>query len=294
MSLVFTGSLVALITPFKNGELDEEGLRANVRFQIEQGSDGLVAVATTGESPTLSEDEKDRVTQICLEESDHRVPVIVNTGTNSTRKTIQATQKAKEQNADGVLVITPYYNKPTQEGLFQHFEAVATSVSIPIIIYNVPGRTGVHIQPKTVAKLAEFENIVAIKEASGNLDQISQIIAECGERLTVLSGDDSLTLPMLVLGAKGVISVVANILPGDVSDMIKAFDRGEVENARQIHFRLFPIVKALFAETNPMPVKRAMELMGMASGEPRLPLVRLSERAEVEVRRVLKERKILH
>lgn len=291
---MFVGSLVALVTPFKNGKLDEEGLRANVCFQIEEGSDGLVAIATTGESPTLSEEEKDRVTQICVEESNHRVPVIVSTGTNSTSKTIEATKKAEGRGADGALVITPYYNRPTQEGLFQHFEAVAASVKIPIIIYNVPGRTGINIYPKTVARLAEFGNIVAIKEASGNLDQVSQIIAECRERFTVLSGDDSLTLPMLALGAKGVISVVANILPRDVSDMIKAFNRGDVEDAKGIHFKLFPVTKVLFLETNPIPVKKAMELMGMAAGEPRLPLVGLSDHAEAEMRRILKGKGMLH
>lgn len=291
---MFSGSLVALVTPFRNGELDEDGLKANIHFQIEEGSDGLVVIATTGESPTLSEDEKTRVMQICLDECNHRIPVIVSTGTNSTLRTIEATKRAKEQGADGVLVITPYYNRPTQEGLFQHFKAVATSVRIPIIMYNVPGRTGINIHPGTVAKLAEIENIVAIKEASGNLDQVSQIIAECGERLTVLSGDDSLTLPMLALGAKGAISVVANILPRDVSDMIKAFERGDVENAKKIHFRLFPVAKVLFLETNPIPVKRAMELMGMAAGEPRLPLVKLSHHAEGELRKVLREKGMLH
>lgn len=291
---MFTGSLVALVTPFKNGKLDEDGLRTNIRFQIEKGSRGIVAIATTGESPTLTEEEKERVTRICIEECNHKVPVIVSSGTNSTLKTIKATEKAKEWGADGVLVITPYYNKPTQVGLYEHFKAVAKSVDIPIIIYNVPGRTGVNIQPKTVVRLAEFENIVAIKEASGDLDQVSEIIAECGERLTVLSGDDSLTFPMLAIGAKGVISVIANILPKDVADMIKAFNRGEIELAREIHLRLFPVAKVLFLETNPIPVKRAMELIGMPAGEPRLPLVRLSDHAEAELRRVLKEKGILH
>jgi len=290
---VFAGSLVALVTPFKNGKLDEEGLRRNVRFQIEEGSDGLVAIATTGESPTLSEEEKERVTRICLEESNHRVPVIVSTGTNSTLKTVEATKKAEEEGVDGALVITPYYNRPTQEGLVRHFEAVATSVKIPIIVYNVPGRTGVNLHPKTAARLAEFQNITAIKEASGNLDQVSAIIAECGTKLAVLSGDDSLTLPMLALGAKGVISVVANILPLDVAEMVRAFGRGDVESAQRMHFRLFPIIRTLFRETNPIPVKRAMELIGMAAGEPRLPLVKLSEDGEAELRVVLTDRGVL-
>jgi len=290
---MFVGSLPALVTPFKNGELDEEGLRSNVRFQIGEGSHGLVAIATTGESPTLSEPEKERAVRICLEESGGRVPVIVSTGTNSTLKTIEATKKAESQGANGALVITPYYNRPTQEGLVRHFEAVADSVSIPLVLYNVPGRTGVNMQPETVARLAMVDNIVAVKEASGNLDQVSEIIAECGDNLTVLSGDDSLTLPMLVLGAKGVISVLANILPGDVSRMVDAFRRGDAESARALHFRLFPIARALFLETNPIPVKRAMELMGMASGEPRLPLVRLGHRAESELKRILRERGLL-
>lgn len=290
---VFDGSFVALVTPFKNGNLDDDGLRANIRFQIEGGSAGLVAIATTGESPTLSEEEKETVVRICVEECKDRVPLIVSTGTNSTAKTIEATGRAKEDGADAALVITPYYNKPTQEGLFQHFKAVTTAVDIPIVLYNVPGRTGVNMQPKTLARLSEFENIVAVKEASGNLDQVSEIIATCSGSLTVLSGDDSLTLPMLALGAKGVISVLANILPGDVSSMIDAFNRGDIEGAKRLHHRLFPLVKALFLETNPIPIKRAMELMGLAAGQPRLPLVRLSGGAEAELKRVLNDMGIL-
>ncbi len=290
---MFQGSFVALVTPFKDGELDADGLRANIRYQIEQGTNGLVAAATTGESPTLSDDEKERILTACLDESKGRIPVIMSTGTNSTQKTIDATRKAKEWGAQGALVVTPYYNKPTQEGLFRHYEAVAASADIPLILYNVPGRTGVKIEPETAVRLAEFQNIVSIKEASGDLDQVSHIVAQCGQQLTVLSGDDSLTLPMLSVGAKGVISVVANILPKEVSEMIAAFQRGEADKARKIHLRLYPVIKALFSETNPIPVKRAMELLGMAAGHPRLPLVPLSSSAEKELTRVLTETGLL-
>ncbi len=290
---MFQGSFVALVTPFKDGELDADGLRANIRYQIEQGTNGLVAAATTGESPALSDDEKERILTACLDESKGRIPVIMSTGTNSTQKTIDATRKAKEWGAQGALVVTPYYNKPTQEGLFRHYEAVAASADIPLILYNVPGRTGVKIEPETAVRLAEFQNIVSIKEASGDLDQVSHIVAQCGQQLTVLSGDDSLTLPMLSVGAKGVISVVANILPKEVSEMIAAFQRGEADKARKIHLRLYPVIKALFSETNPIPVKRAMELLGMAAGHPRLPLVPLSSSAEKELTRVLTETGLL-
>ncbi|MCX7994972.1 MAG: 4-hydroxy-tetrahydrodipicolinate synthase [candidate division WOR-3 bacterium] len=275
---MYKGSYVAIVTPFKDDALDESGLRKNLKFLINNGSDGIVACATTGESPVLSDEEYERVINICLEEADGKIPVIAGAGTNSTVKTIKIAQKARKIGANGLLIVTPYYNKPTQQGLYQHYKAVASETDLPIIIYNVPGRTGVNILPQTVARLAnDCKNIVGIKEASGNLDQVSELVSLIGEGFDILSGDDSLTLPMLAIGAKGVISVIANIFPRDVSDMCKFFFQGRFEEARKLHIKMFPVIKALFVETNPIPVKKAMELMGMPAGNPRLPLVSMSE-----------------
>jgi|UniRef100_A0A7C4XV75 4-hydroxy-tetrahydrodipicolinate synthase len=275
---MYKGSYVAIVTPFKDGDVDEMGLRKNLRFLIENGTSGIVACATTGESPSLSEDEYERIIKICLEECNGKIPVIAGAGTNSTLKTIKTAELAQKIGANGLLVVTPYYNKPTQQGLYQHYKELSRSTDLPIIIYNVPGRTGVNILPQTVAKLAhDCKNIVGIKEASGNLDQVSELISLLGDDFDVLSGDDSLTLPMLILGAKGVISVIANIFPRDVSDMCNYFFEGKFEKARQLHIKMFPVVKALFIETNPIPVKKAMELMGLPAGNPRLPLVSMSE-----------------
>lgn len=274
---MFTGSLVALVTPFRDGNLDEEGLRQDIRFQIENETSGLVPCGTTGESPTLSAEEHMRVIEISVEEAKGKIPVVAGTGTNSTEKTVKVTQTAKEIGADGALVITPYYNKPTQEGLYQHFKAVAEAVHIPIVVYNVPARTGVNIEPRTVARLAEFKNIVGVKEASGNLNQVSHITSLCGDRITVLSGDDSLTLPILSVGGKGVISVIANIVPKDLADMIRVFEKGDLAAAKSLHHKLFPLCRAMFVETNPIPVKTAMELLGRGSGELRLPLAPMTQ-----------------
>lgn len=282
---MFTGSLVALVTPFRDGKLDEEALRKNIQFQIKNGTSGLVPCGTTGESPTLSEEEHRRVIEIAVEEAKGKIPVVAGTGTNSTEKTVELTRTAKEIGADGALVITPYYNKPTQEGLYQHFKAVAQAVDIPMVVYNVPGRTGVNIEPKTVNRLTEFENIVGVKEASGNLNQVSEIVNLCGERITVLSGDDSLTLPILSVGGKGVISVIANVVPEDLSDMIVAFGKGDLPEATRLHNKLFPLCRVMFVETNPIPVKAAMQMLGMDSGELRLPLSPIGEenRKKLEV-----------
>jgi len=275
---MYKGSFVAIVTPFKDNGLDEEGLRKNIRFLVDKGSNGIVACATTGESPSLSEDEFERVIKIALEEVDNRVPVIAGAGTNSTAKTIKLVQKVEKFGAQGALVVAPYYNKPTQEGLYQHFRRVSEASGIPIIVYNVPSRTGCNISPDTVVRLAnDCKNIVGLKAASGNLDQVSDVIRQCGEEFDVLSGDDSLTFPMLAIGAKGVISVIANILPNEVALMCRLFFEGNIKEARKIHLKLFPLVKALFIETNPVPVKKAMELMGMPSGKPRLPLVEMSQ-----------------
>lgn len=274
---MYRGSYVAIVTPFKNDRLDEAGLRKNVKFLIENGSSGIVACATTGESPTISDLEFERVVRAAVEETEGKVPVIAGAGTNSTAKTVKLVHKAHEFGAQGALVVTPYYNKPTQEGLYQHYRTVSDESEIPVIIYNVPSRTGGNILPTTVARLnSSCENIVGIKEASGNLDQVSEIQRLCGDEFDILSGDDSLTFPMLAVGAKGVISVAANILPKEVATMCTLFFEGDIKRAREIHLKLFPVIKALFIETNPIPIKKAMELMGMAAGKPRQPLVEMT------------------
>ncbi len=287
---MFRGSIVALITPFKEDKsIDEEGLRKNIRFLIEHNSSGLLACGTTGESPALTDEEKEKVIKITVEETKGKIPVIAGTGTNNTEKTIKTTQKAKEIGADAALVITPYYNKPTQEGLYKHFVEVAKSVDIPLIIYNVPGRTGVNISPETIEKIVkECKNVVAVKEASGNLDQTTEIIARLGDRIVVLSGDDSKTLPILSAGGKGVISVIANIIPADVEQMIRFFEQGKMEEAKRLHLKMYFLTKALFIETNPAPIKEAMNLLGMPAGPLRLPLVSVSERSREIIKRELK------
>jgi 4-hydroxy-tetrahydrodipicolinate synthase len=287
---MYKGSYVAVVTPFKDDNLDEQGLRRNIRFLIDKGSSGIVACATTGESPSLSDDDFERVVRIAVEETNSKVPVIAGAGTNSTFKTIKLIHMAEEFGAQGALVVTPYYNKPTQEGLYQHYRKVSEESGIPIVVYNVPSRTGGNILPKTVAKLArDCKNIVAIKEASGNLDQVTEIQRLCGDEFDILSGDDSLTFPMLAIGAKGVISVIANILPDKVSAMCRSFFEGNIEEARKIHLELFPVIKALFIETNPMPIKKAMELMGMPAGKPRLPLVEMGQENTAILKNILME-----
>jgi 4-hydroxy-tetrahydrodipicolinate synthase len=274
---MYQGSYVAIVTPFKNDRLDEQGLRKNIQFVIEKGSSGIVACATTGESPSLDNDEFTRVIDIAVEETRGQVPVIAGAGTNSTTKTIALCKSAAKHGAQGALIVTPYYNKPTQEGLYQHYRAVSDGTDLPIIIYNVPGRTGCNILPATVARLAaDCTTIKGLKAACGILDQVSEVVRLCGDDFDVLSGDDSLTFPMMAIGAKGVISVVANILPGEVALMCAEFFSGNTKKARDIHLRLFPVIKALFIETNPIPVKKAMDLMGLAAGKPRLPLVEMS------------------
>ena len=275
---MYQGSYVAIITPFKDNKLDENGLRKNIRFLVDKGSSGIVACATTGECPSLSDDEYERVIRIAVEETNKKVPVIAGAGTNSTEKTIKFVHRATDFGAQGALVVTPYYNKPTQEGLYQHFSNVSKASNIPIIIYNVPSRTGGNILPNTIARLCQDrENIVGLKSASGNLDQVTEVQRLCGDAFDILSGDDSLTFPMMAIGAKGVISVTANILPEQVASMCSASLKGDMKQARKIHLELFPVIKALFIETNPIPVKKAMELLGMPGGKPRLPLVDMTD-----------------
>ena len=269
---MFKGSIVAIVTPFKNGKIDEEKYRELIEFQIKGGTSAIVPCGTTGESATLSVEEHNRVIDICIDAVKKRVPVIAGTGGNSTSEAIELTEHAKKSGADASLQVTPYYNKPTQEGLYQHFKAIAKAVALPQVLYNVPGRTSVNMLPQTVARLAELSEVVAIKEASGSLGQMAEIIQLAGDKITLLSGDDNVTLPVLAIGGKGVVSVVANIVPKDTADMVKAYEDGKVDQARGLFYRLFPLCQAMFYETNPIPVKTSLALMGKIDGEMRLPL----------------------
>jgi len=285
---MFRGSIVALVTPFTAaGELNTEKVKELVKFHIEKGTSGLVPCGTTGESPTLSEQEKEQLFETVVNEADGKIPVIAGTGTNDTAKSLKMTKFAKKIGADAALVITPYYNKPTQEGLYRHFMHIADNVDLPIVVYNVPGRTSVNILPETVGRLSSHENIVAIKEASGNLGQISEIRSRCGEHIAILSGDDNLTLPILSVGGKGVISVTANIVPDMISEMVQAFEKNDHTKALSIHNRLETLNKVLFIETNPIPIKTAMNLMGFDMGGFRLPLCEMSRSHEEELTKVL-------
>jgi len=290
---MFKGSIVAIVTPFRNGEIDEERLRELVEFQIENGTDGIVPCGTTGEASTLDYDEHDRVIEIVVQQAKKRVPVIAGTGSNSTKEAIEITEHAKRVGADGALLVTPYYNKPTQEGLYRHYKTVAESVALPQVLYNVPGRTGVNMLPETVARLADISNIVGIKEASGSLQQVSEIISLCGDKIEVLSGDDFITFPIMACGGSGVISVTANIMPKEVAGMVDAFNAGDLEEARRLHLMLLRISNAMFIETNPTPVKTALGLMGKCDDEVRLPLAPMSEANRNKLAAVMKEYKLI-
>ena len=272
---MFNGSIVAMVTPFKDGEVDYDKLEELVQYHIDNGTNAIIPCGTTGESPTLTHREHGEVIGKVIEAAAGRIPVIAGTGSNNTSEAVSMTRHAKETGADGSLIITPYYNKPTQQGIYEHYKAILEEVDIPIIVYNVPSRTGVSISAETVARLAEFDNIVAIKEATGDIDQASHILNLCD--ITVLSGDDSLTLPIMSIGGKGVVSVLANILPREVSELTSSFLKGEIENAQRLHNSLFPICKAMFIETNPIPVKTAMKLLGRLNGEMRLPLCDMND-----------------
>jgi len=274
---MFSGSMVAIVTPFHNGAVDEEKLRQLVKFQINKGTSAIVPCGTTGESATLTHEEHNQVVSIIVDAVEKKVPVIAGTGSNSTKEAIQLTRRAKEVGADAALLITPYYNKPTQEGLFQHYKALAETVDIPLILYNVPGRTSVNMLPQTVERLAQFENVVGIKEASGSLSQVTEILQRCKDNITVLSGDDALTLPILAVGGKGVISVAANVIPDRMAELTKLCLQGEWSKAKDLNLSLHPLFQALFYETNPIPVKTALFLMGMIRDEFRLPLCDMSE-----------------
>jgi 4-hydroxy-tetrahydrodipicolinate synthase len=284
---MFKGAIVAIVTPFKNGEVDEEALRELIEFQIENGTDGIVPCGTTGESATLSHEEHDRVIEIAVDAVKKRVPVIAGTGSNSTKEAIRLTRHAHEVGADGALMVTPYYNRPTQEGLYQHYKAVAEEVPIAIIPYNVPGRTGSNLLPETDARLAKISNIVGIKEASGDLKQISKVVQLCGDDFDVLSGDDFTVFPILAVGGKGVISVISNVAPADMAGLVDAFEAGDYAKARGLHFKMWPLMEALFFETNPIPTKAALSMMGKINYELRLPLCKMSDANYDRLRQVV-------
>jgi 4-hydroxy-tetrahydrodipicolinate synthase len=284
------GSIVALITPFKDGKIDEESFRNLIRWHLKEGTHGILVSGTTGESATLSKEEKKRLFAIALEEAKGKVPLIAGTGTNDTKKTLKLTKMAEELGMDACLLVTPYYNKPTQKGLYEHYKYIATQVNIPIILYNVPGRTGVNLLPETTAKLSEIENIVAIKEACGDLKQVTELKLRCKADFVILSGDDFTAYPTIALGGKGVISVAANVMPKEMAELMEAALNGNYEQALKLHLYLYPLFKVLFIETNPVPAKEALYLMGMInSPEVRLPLSGLSEASFQQLKTILRE-----
>ncbi len=287
---MFKGSIVAIVTPFHNGKVDENKLRDLVDFQIKNGSSGIVPCGTTGESATLSFEEHERVIEIVIQQVKKRIPVIAGTGSNSTEEAIKLTKDAAKAGADASLQVSPYYNRPTQRGLYEHFKKIADSVEIPIILYNIAGRTGVNIEPETIAKLAQdCKNIVAVKEASGSLDQMSRIRQLSPKEFVLISGDDSLTLPVLSIGGTGIISVVANIVPGETAGLVSAFEKGDLKKAQDLHFKLLPLVKAVFLETNPIPIKTAMGLLGMCEPDLRLPMCSMSKENLKKLKKGLKD-----
>ena len=288
MRRTFQGSLVAMVTPFRDGKIDEGKTCELVEFHVASGTDGLVPCGTTGESPTLSHEEHKRVVEIVIEAAAGRIPVIAGTGSNSTAEAIDMTVHAAKAGADAALLVSPYYNKPTQHGLYEHFGAIARAApNLPLILYNIQGRTAVNIETETLARLAEIPNIVGVKEASGSLDQMTSVVLACGPDFTVVSGDDSLTLPLMAVGGRGVISVLANVLPKEVVEMTHAALDGDWKRARELHWKLFPICRAMFIETNPIPVKEAMAMLGMIRAEWRLPMCPMSDANRDRLRKVL-------
>jgi 4-hydroxy-tetrahydrodipicolinate synthase len=283
------GAITAIVTPFKNGQLDEEAYRELIEFQIKGGIHGIVPCGTTGESATLSHAEHKRVVETCIDQVKKRVPVIAGSGSNNTAESIDLTKHAQNAGADYALMITPYYNKPTQEGLFQHYKTVASQTKIPIVVYNVPSRTSLNLLPETMARLAEIPNIVAIKEATGDLKQCAKVIQLCGDKITVLSGDDFTVLPLLCVGGQGVISVVSNVAPADMAGMCNAFFQGDLAGARKLHYKMWPLMEAMFYETNPTPAKTALKMMGKITGEVRQPLCPLASQNEEKLRQVMQK-----
>ncbi|HKA33119.1 MAG TPA: 4-hydroxy-tetrahydrodipicolinate synthase [Candidatus Binatia bacterium] len=274
---MFSGSIVALVTPFKNGKVDWQSLEGLVEFHIQNGTNGIVPCGTTGESATLDHTEHHDVIKAVVKAVKKRAPVIAGTGSNSTQEAIDLTIGAERAGADGALLISPYYNRPMQEGIYQHYKAVAASVGIPLIVYNIPSRTGSKIEPETLARLSEIKNIAGVKEATGSVDQAIDVIRLCGDRLAVFSGEDSLTYSLMALGGKGVISTVANIAPKAMADLTQACLKGDWQKGRELQFRLIPLIRAVFLETNPIPSKAALALMGKCSNEMRLPLTPMAE-----------------
>ena len=288
MSAKFQGSFVALVTPFRNGNVDEPKLRELIEFHVTHGTDGIIPCGTTGESPTLSHDEHKRVVEVVLEAARGRIKVVPGTGSYSTAEAVELTRHAERAGAAGALVVNPYYNKPTQDGLYRHFRAVAESVAIPILVYNIQSRTAVNVETATLERLVrDAKNVAGVKEASGSLDQMSQVIAACGPDFSVLSGDDNITLPLLAIGGHGVVSVIANILPRETAEMVHAALDGDWKRARDLHYRLFPLARAAFLETNPIPIKEAMGMAGMIEPEFRLPMCRMSDANRERLRAVL-------
>lgn len=286
---MFNGALSAIVTPFRDGEVDEHALRDLVEFQIQGGVDGLVPCGSTGESATLTHSEHEQVIKIVIQQARRRVPVLAGTGSNSTAEAIRLTAFAREAGADGALLISPYYNKPTQDGIFKHYKVVAAAVDLPLIVYNIPSRTGSNIAPETFARMCEVGNIVGVKEASGSMDQTSDIRRLCGDRLTILSGDDSLTLPLMALGAKGTISVITNVMPRETHELVAAALAGDYTRAREIHYNQMPLLRALFLETNPIPVKQALAFMGKCAAEMRMPLTQMSSVPAEKLRAVMND-----
>ncbi|MBU0571232.1 MAG: 4-hydroxy-tetrahydrodipicolinate synthase [Candidatus Omnitrophica bacterium] len=267
---MFKGSYVALVTPFKKGKIDDETFRKLIEFHIEQGTEGLVPCGCTGEAATLDTEEQKRLIELAVETCSGRIPVVAGTGSNSTKEAIDLTVFAARAGCDGALIITPYYNKPTPEGQYRHYAEIASKADIPIMLYNVPGRTGISMLPSTIARLSKVDNIVAIKEAAGSVQQVVDILSLCD--ITVLSGDDSMTLPFMCVGAKGVVSVAANIIPAKIRELVQTFANGDIEASRKIHYEIVYLCEAMFIETNPIPVKTALSMMGMVDGEFRMPL----------------------
>jgi 4-hydroxy-tetrahydrodipicolinate synthase len=287
---MFSGSLVALITPFKNGRVDEKRLADLIEWHMRSGTHGIVPCGTTGESATLSHEEHTHVIKLVVEVVRKRVPVVAGTGSNCTAEAIRLTREAQEVGADGALMISPYYNRPTQEGIYQHYKAVAQAVpGFPIVFYNIPGRTGSNIEPSTMARLAEIDNIVGVKEAAGSIDQVLNIVAACGDKLAILSGEDSLTFSMMSLGGKGVISTIANVVPREMADLATACLTKQWDQAAQMQIKLVPLIRALFIETNPIPAKTALSLMGRCELELRLPLVPMADANLVKLNTVLRD-----
>lgn len=284
---MFSGSMVALVTPFRDGKVDWRSLEALVDFHIQNGTHGIVPCGTTGESATLSHEEHDRVIEAVIKAVAKRVPVIAGTGSNSTEEAVRLTGAAEKAGADGALMISPYYNRPTQEGIYQHYKKVAAAVGIPIIVYNIPGRTGSKIEPETLARLAEIKNVAGVKEATGSVDQAIDVIRLCGDNMAVYSGEDSLTFSLMALGGKGVISTVANITPREMSQLAEACLKGNWEKGRELQFKLVPLIRSVFIETNPIPVKTALSLMGKCGPELRLPLTPMSEGAVKKLKQAM-------